>query len=234
MINRCNGILGILLLCLATQASATHPKDPWESFNRKVYAFNEVLDDYLLKPIAKGYRAVTPSVVDKSITNFFNNIGDVANLGNSVLQLKHRKAAVSTARIVFNTVFGIGGLFDVATAWDLPREDEDFGQTLNYWGVPEGNYLMLPFLGPATVTDAIGKVPDNFMDPLTYAVSAPESYAFTGTKLIDVRADLIPAENLIVGDEYTFVRNAYLQRREFVINDGEVDDPFADDDFDDF
>ncbi|GAA3964363.1 VacJ family lipoprotein [Allohahella marinimesophila] len=208
-----------------------HPQDPWESFNRPIYRFNNFLDTYLLRPTAVGYRKVTPEVVDRSITNFFHNVGDVVTLANSVLQLKHRRAAETTTRLMFNTIFGVAGLFDVATGWGLPRRPEDFGQTLVYWGAPEGNYLMLPILGPATVTDAIGAVPDGLISPLNW-LGEPDVYFANLVNVVDQRADVIPGEHLIVGDEYIFIRNAYLQQRNYLNNDGQVDsDPFLDDDF---
>ncbi|WLQ16924.1 VacJ family lipoprotein [Hahella aquimaris] len=224
----------VLLLSMAAPAGAmaSHPQDPWESYNRKVFAFNEFLDDYFLRPVAKGYRAVTPEVVDRSITNFFGNLGDVVTLANNILQLKPRETAATASRIMFNSTWGVGGLFDVATAFDISVDKEDFGQTLSYWGVPQGNYLMLPFLGPGTITDTIGRIPDSYADPVGYLFPEPERYFASATRIVDKRADIIPAENLIQGDRYTFVRNAYLQQREFLINDGKVEDPFTSDDFD--
>ncbi len=208
-----------------------HPQDPWESFNRPVYRFNNFLDTWFLRPVASGYRKITPEVVDRSVTNFFRNVGDVVSLANAALQLKHRRAAQTASRLMFNTTFGVAGLFDVATGWGLPRQKEDFGQTLVFWGVPEGNYLMLPVLGPATVTDAIGAVPDGFINPVNM-LGEPEVYFANFLEVVDQRADVIPGEHLIVGDEYIFIRNAYLQQRNYLINDGQVvNDPFLDDDF---
>ncbi|OZG73499.1 hypothetical protein BTA51_10815 [Hahella sp. CCB-MM4] len=230
--------LGLLLVTLLSTshvaAAYEHPDDPWESFNRKVFSFNETLDQWIVKPVAKAYRFVTPGFVDRSVTNFFNNLSDVPNLANNILQLKGRESAITFSRLVYNTTFGIGGLFDIATEWDLPVQDEDFGQTLNYYGVPEGNYLVLPLFGPATVTDAIGRIPDSFVDPIGYIFESPEVYIATGTKMVDKRADLIPGEHLLTGDKYTALRNIYLQRREYLINDGKVEDSFLDDDLSDF
>ena len=208
-----------------------HPQDPWESFNRPIFAFNNFLDTWVLRPVASGYRTVTPEVIDRSVTNFFRNISDVVTLANSILQLEHRKVAETTSRLMFNTIFGVAGLFDVATGWGLPRQKEDFGQTLVRWGVPEGNYLMLPVLGPATVTDALGAVPDGFINPMNQ-IGEPGVYFATVLEVVDQRADVIPGEHLVVGDDYIFIRNAYLQQRNYLVNDGQVDsDPFLDDDF---
>ena len=227
----------VLMLLMSLPVAAENPDDPWEGFNRKVFVFNDTLDQYVLKPVAKGYQFVTPNIVDTAITNFFNNLGDVVSLANSILQLKFHDAVTTAGRITFNTTFGIGGLIDVSTGFGLPAKNEDFGQTLNHWGVPQGNYLMLPLLGPATVSSAIGRVPDWLIDPADLLIESPETYYAFGLKQVDTRADLLAAENLAQGDRYTFLRSVYLQRRTFLINDGKVEsDPFLDEDedFNDF
>lgn len=210
--------------------------DPYESWNRKVYRFNETVDRWILKPVARTYRDLTPSLVDKAVTNFFNNLTEVRNFFNSVLQLKGESAVVALGRFTYNTVFGLGGLIDVATAFDLPERPEDFGQTLGYWGLDSGPYLMLPLLGPSTPRDFGGLLTDSFAFPSAWdEVESPDVYYARGLQVVDKRADLIPAEELVSGDPYIFVRNAYLQRREFLINDGKViHDPFADENDDDF
>ncbi len=206
--------------------------DPWEGFNRKIFVFNETLDKHLLRPVAQGYRKVTPDVVDRGVTNIFNNLDDVLVFANSLFQLKGHSAAVSLSRFIFNTTFGIAGFFDVATEFGLEKQEEDFGQTLGYWGVGPGPFLMLPVLGPSTVRDAVARVPDVYMDPTYYWLTTPEAVAVAMVEGIDRRADLIPGESLIIGDRYSFIRNVYLQRREYLIQDGQVEDPFASDDFD--
>lgn len=205
------------------------PKDPWENWNRKVYTFNETIDRWFLKPVAQAYRTFTPQIVDRGITNFFNNLTELRNLTNSVLQLKGESAVVAVGRFTYNTTFGLGGLIDVATAFDLPERPEDFGQTLGYWGVGSGPYLMLPFLGPSTPRHLTGFATDGFALPSAWdTVDSPEVYYARALQIVDKRADLIPAESFISGDSYVFVRNAFLQRREFLINDGKVvNDPFA-------
>ena len=229
-------ISATLFITGSVQAAYEHPDDPWESFNRKVFAFNDTLDRWVLKPVAQGYRYVTPGFVDKAITNFFHNFADVPHLANTLLQLKGRESAITFTRIVFNTTWGIGGLIDIATAWDLPVQEEDFGQTLNYYGAPEGNYLIIPIFGPSTVTEAIGRVPDAFFDPVSFLFHSPENYALPITEAIDARADLIPAEGLLTGDKYASLRSLYLQRRDYLIHDGEVQDSFLEDeeDYSDF
>src|SRR5690554_1485337 len=207
--------------------------DPWEGFNRKIFVFNETLDKHLLRPVAQGYRKVTPDVVDRGITNIFNNLDDVLVFANSLFQLKGHSAAVSLSRFIFNTTFGIAGFFDVATEFGLEKQEEDFGQTLGYWGVGPGPFLMLPVLGPSTVRDGTARVPEIYLDPAYYWLSVREGVAVAVVKGIDRRADLIPGESLVVGDRYSFIRNSYLQRREYLVKDGQVDDPFASEEFDD-
>ena len=205
------------------------PTDPYESWNRKVYTFNETIDRWVLKPVAQAYRTFTPKLVDRGITNFFNNLSELRNFSNSLLQLKGESAVVAVGRFTFNTIFGLGGLIDVATAMDLPEQPEDFGQTLGYWGAGSGPYLMLPFLGPSTPRHLGGFVTDVMALPSAWdAVESPEHYFARAVQVVDKRADLIPAESFVSGDSYIFLRNAFLQRREFMINDGKViNDPFA-------
>ena len=217
-----------------TTNSSKHKRDPYENWNRKVFAFNEDLDRWLLKPIAQSYRMIMPEFVDRGVTNVFSNLGEVSSFTNSVLQLKLESAVVAAGRFTFHTVFGLAGVFDVATAWDLPERPEDFGQTLGYWGSGAGTYLMLPVLGPSNPRDFAGFGVDSFLLPSTRdAIESPYSGYARGVQIVDIRADLIPAEKLISGDRYVFVRNAYMQRRDFLISDGKAQrDPFAADDSD--
>ncbi len=216
-------------------AARVNPSDPYEDWNRKVFRFNETIDRWFLKPVAQTYRKVTPNIVDRGITNFFNNLQEIRNLANSILQLKGESAVVAAGRFTYNTVFGLAGFFDVATKFELPERPEDFGQTLGYWGAGSGPYLMLPFLGPSSPRHFGGMVTDIVVLPSAWdAVESPTNLYARGVQIVDTRADLIPAESFISGDSYTFVRNAFLQRREFLINDGEVvEDPFASDNDDD-
>ena len=213
----------------------TAQSDPYEDWNRKVFRFNQTIDNWFLRPVAKAYRFVMPGVADKAVTNFFDNLTEIRNFVNSLLQLKPESAVVATGRFTYNTIFGLGGLFDVATVFDLPERPEDFGQTLGYWGVNSGPYLMLPLMGPSNPRDLSGFVTDSVLLPSFWALAEePEVYALRALQIVDKRADLIPAESFISGDEYIFVRNAFLQRRNFLINDGKtVQDPFADDDGED-
>jgi len=218
-----------------TTNSSKHKRDPYENWNRKMFAFNEGLDRWFLKPIAQSYRTIMPEFVDRGVTNVFSNLGEVSNFTNSVLQLKLESAVVAAGRFTFNTVFGLAGLFDVATAWDLPERPEDFGQTLGYWGSGAGSYLMLPLLGPSNPRDFAGFGIDSFVLPSTWdEIESPHNAYARGVQIVDIRADLIPAEKLISGDRYVFVRNAYMQRRDFLISDGKAQlDPFAADESED-
>lgn len=205
--------------------------DPWEGFNRKIFAFNETMDEYIARPLAKGYQAITPEPVDQSVSAFFSNLDDVLVIINDLGQLKFGQAASDTARFLINTTVGFFGLFDVATHIGLEKHDEDFGQTLGYWGVGTGPYLMLPFVGPSTVRDTggIGLELASGVSYLDLGNNLKEQVALYAVKNIDIRADLIASEGLISGDRYTFIRSFYLQRREFLVNDGVVEDEFEDD-----
>ncbi|CAA0088126.1 putative phospholipid-binding lipoprotein MlaA [Zhongshania aliphaticivorans] len=210
------------------------PRDPWEGLNRTIFAFNNTADLYVLEPVARGYRKVTPTIVDQSLANFFNNIGEIKNIANDTLQGKGGDVLVSSGRFVINTTVGVLGFFDVAGAIGLKRDSEDFGQTLAVWGVGDGPYLMIPFLGPSTLRDGFGRGVDSWTS-VTRGID-PESaqYAMTLLDLLQVRASLLGTEELISGDKYTFFKDAYLQRREFLISDGEMKDDFGDEDFESF
>jgi phospholipid-binding lipoprotein MlaA len=207
-------------------AQAASEDDPWESINRPIFRFNDMLDTYALKPLAQGYQAITPQFLEDGIHNMFRNIGDVGNLANDVLQVKPQAAGVDTARLMFNTTFGVLGFFDVGTRMGLQRNDEDFGQTLGYWGVGSGPYVMLPFLGPSTLRDAPSRYVDSYAEPYRYMNDIPARNMAIGMDVIDTRASLLSTEKLISGDKYVFIRNAYLQNREFKVKDGKVEDDF--------
>jgi len=216
-------LAGLSLLSVAVQAGED---DPWESFNRPIFVFNDTLDTYALKPLAQGYQAVTPQVIEDGIGNVFANIGEINNFANNVLQGKLHDAGVDTARFVFNTIGGGLGFFDVATQAGLQRNDEDFGQTLGAWGVSSGPYLMLPFFGPSTPRDAVGLVPDGYAGLKGSISHVPTRNSVWAVDVVDSRAELLSAEKVISGDKYLFVRNAYLQNREFKVQDGQVEDDF--------
>jgi phospholipid-binding lipoprotein MlaA len=216
-------IAGVAVVPLAAQAA---DEDPWEGVNRVIYRFNDTLDTYALKPLAQGYQFITPQFLEDGIHNMFANIGDVRNFANDVLQAKPHAAGVDTARLLLNTTLGVAGFFDVGTKMGLQRNDEDFGQTLGYWGVPSGPYVMLPFFGPSTVRDGLAKYPDTYDAPYRYMNDIPARNTIQAVDVVDTRASLLSSEKLITGDKYIFIRNAYLQNREFKVKDGKVKDDF--------
>ncbi|MDH5388014.1 MAG: VacJ family lipoprotein [Gammaproteobacteria bacterium] len=234
-------LLIILLLGLNTGCTTldgpANPDDPFESFNRSMYSFNETLDEYAMKPIAQGYQAVTPDAVDSGITNFFSNLGDVLVLINELLQLKIEDAIATSARIVFNSTFGLFGLIDIATDFGLPKHEEDFGQTLGYWGVDSGPYLVLPFFGPSSIRDGIGLAADFTELDLVYDdMSAKDTYSLLALKYVDKRADLLKAKDIVdetAPDPYAFIRDAWVQRRLNQVYDGNPPETDEDDLFED-
>lgn len=204
--------------------------DPWEGFNRAMFKFNDTLDRWFLKPVAKGYKVITPDPLEKGISNIFSNIGEVPSTLNGVLQGNVKGAAHDTGRFLVNSTLGIGGLFDVAKHMKLPADDkEDFGQTLAVWGVGQGNYLVLPFLGPSTVRDGFAEPIDWYTDPTTYIEHERTRWSVRFVSLVDTRASLLPLEANITGDKYTFIRDVYLDRRNYLIHNGKVDDEFGSD-----
>ncbi|WP_414443730.1 VacJ family lipoprotein [Burkholderia sp. 22PA0106] len=195
--------------------------DPMEGFNRTMYKFNDTIDTYALKPAAKGYQWVVPGPVRDSVTNFFSNIGDVYIAANNLAQLRIADGVGDIMRVVINTVFGVGGLFDVATVAKLPKHSSDFGITLGHYGVPAGPYVVLPFLGPSTVRDTAGLAVDYVGNPLTYVNPDSLSWGLFGVNLLNTRANLLGAGDVLDAaaiDKYSFVRNAYLQRRQSLIS----------------
>lgn len=221
-------LLGMALSLPAAAAFAE--ADPWEPLNRTTYAVNDFADRWVLRPVAVGYSTVAPGVVQDGIGNFFENLGTPGVAINQVLQGKPRLAASDTGRFLLNSTFGIGGLIDIGSRVGLPAHSEDFGQTFGRWGIDSGPYLVLPFRGPSTLRDAVGMGFDTLLNPLRLIDHEPTRYSVLATSIIDTRASLLSAEDLITGDPYVFIREAYLQRRAFLITDGVVeDDPFLDD-----
>ncbi len=235
MLNRYHAVwLFSLLLFVQPVVAQIEPPpnpDPWEGWNRKVNKFNDFADRYVLKPVAKAYQAVTPEFVDVSVTNFFHNLREPITIVNDVFQLKLMQAGADSSRFLINSSLGLVGLFDVASGLGLPRNQEDFGQSLGYWGVGPGPYVELPFLGPSNVRDAFGMVPDIYTYPLLYVDEVSTRYVATSLRVTDLRADLLEAEGLITGDRYIFLRDSFLQRREALVRDGAVQDDFGEEDF---
>ncbi len=210
--------------------------DPWIGMNRSLWKFNDGLDRMLLRPIAQGYRAITPDLVEEGVSNFFDNLQVPGTALNQILQGKPKQMFNDVGRFAVNSTFGVLGVFDVATQTGLPQHEEDFGQTLAVWGVPQGPFFMIPIRGPSTVTHAGGMFVDALTNPIRYIRNVRVRNVTYGLYFLDLRKRLLTAEVLISGDDYLFVRDAFLQRRDFLIRDGEFeDDPFMDfDDFEDF
>ena len=209
-----------MLVCAVLHGCASapnaHPRDPWEPFNRQVSSFNESVDEAVVKPVATAYQHVTPELVRTGVSNFFGNLSDVWSLVNNVLQLKPRESVETLFRVGVNTTIGLAGLIDVATELHLEKHREDFGQTLGYWGVPTGPYLVLPLLGPSTLRDAAVLPVDRQGNLVSGLDDVATRNSLTALRLVDLRASLLGAGRLLEDaalDKYTFTRDVYLQRR---------------------
>jgi phospholipid-binding lipoprotein MlaA len=232
---RSTSVLLCSVVLLAGCATAQRP-DPLEPMNRKVFAFNEAVDKAVLKPAAQVYQAVLPSPVQLVVTNFFGNVKDAWSAVNLFLQGRIADGFNDVMRFGTNTVFGFGGVMDVATELGFERHGEDFGQTLGRWGVPSGAYIVWPILGPSTVRDSIGLPVDLKASPEAVVSVSLTRNTMTGIRLVSTRAGILSATNLIdeiALDKYSFVRNAYLQRRRSLVYDGnppdeEEPDPMVD------
>jgi len=221
--------LTLLSLIVFSQESESNNTDPFEDINRIVFNISDDLDQAVLRPAAEFYSEYTPLFLKNGITNVFSNLSEVDTIVNQLLQGKVWYAAQDTGRFVINSTIGIGGFFDVASRAGLEKHDEDFGQTLGYWGVPSGFYLFVPFLGPTTLRDMLAKPTSWFLSG-NFSVSDEEaSIILNVLDVIETRERLLIAENLIVGDKYDFVRDAYLQSREYLAADGEIEDDFLTD-----
>ncbi|MFP1683980.1 VacJ family lipoprotein [Alloalcanivorax sp. C16-1] len=194
-------------------AAAFEERDPWKGFNRKIFGFNEFVDRYAIKPAAKGYRWITPQWLDDTVTRFFSNLGDIGDSINYALQWQWGDAGQNLGRFTVNTTLGLAGLFDVASDMNLHNSDTNLDVTLGRWGVPSGPYLVLPIFGPSSVRDAGTLYPRSYLWPPTYIEDDLTRYGVAALYGVDLRADLLDLEKNIVGDRYTFIRNAYLQRR---------------------
>lgn len=214
---------GVLASGLVLAADGHH--DPLEKLNRATYAFNDALDRMLARPAAKAYKAVTPPLVRQGVSNFFGNLGYPKVVINSALQGKFHDAGTDLERLLVNTILGVGGFGDPATHFGIPAHEEDFGQTLGKWGVPAGPYLVLPVLGPSDVRDAPARyVIDRYFAPTHYLKSTKTEYGIEAVGLLDRRVALLSADEALKSafDPYALVRDAYQQRREYVVHDGNL------------
>jgi phospholipid-binding lipoprotein MlaA len=199
--------------------------DPWENWNRKVFAFNEGLDQNIFKPVATGYAKVVPQFVRRGVDNFFSNAADAWSAVNNVLQGKPEPAFTDVVRFTTNTVLGFFGILDIASEFGLEHHYEDFGQTLGRWGFGPGAFVMLPLLGPSTVRDTLALPLDRTASPALYISSGSYQFGIVGLQIINTRANLLGASKVIDDialDKYTFIRDAYLQRRRSLIFDGDA------------
>lgn len=205
-----------LTACTSAIDANGYTNDPWESMNRGIYSFNKGVDTVLFKPIARTYTFVFPKPVRTAVSNFFGNLSDIGSLANAILQLDGKATAGIAARVINNTFFGLGGLLDVATPMGNTKINKNFGSTLAHYGVKSGPYVVLPFFGPSTLRDGIGKIPDTYLSPVTYVDNKKVRWGITGLNAIQTRASYLPIEQQLQGtttDEYSTIRDAWLQQR---------------------
>ena len=215
----------LIVASILISGCATGPNshDPLEPMNRKIYKFNETLDQIIVRPAAKAYTSFVPSLVRTGVRNVFTNLGVINTTFNDLLQLKIRNVPVGIARFTSNLILGVGGMFDVATEMGIPYYQEDFGQTLGYWGFDSGPYIVLPLLGPSSVRDSLSKPVDFYLDPASHVSDDPTRWGITGLRIVDTRSKYLNSESMLSNsalDEYSFVRDSWLQRREHQIRDG--------------
>ena len=222
-------LVTILVTFFMFGCASQQNKDPLEGLNRTVYKFNDVVDNAALKPVAKGYQAITPTPVQTGVNNFFKNIRDVVTLVNELFQFKFKQAANTGSRVAINTTVGVLGIFDVHSKSGGIRTKEDFGQTLGYYGVDSGAYLVLPIIGPSSTRDGIGFITDAlFFDPVSYINDDTSRYITTAVLIVDKRAELLDDTNIRdqAFDPYAFMRDSFMQYRENQVKDG-VEDPLG-------
>ena len=214
-------LISLALVGCASTGGPANPKDPWEPYNRSMYKFNDAVDKAVLKPVAQGYGTAMPEFGKTMVTNFFSNLDDILVTINDVLQFKFSQAASDGTRVLFNSTFGLLGFFNVASG--LEKHNEDFGQTLGYWGMGPGPYVVLPFFGPRTVRDSFGLAVDSFASPVRLISSVPIRNELYVTRTVDTRTGLLDNEKVLdeaAMDRYSFIRDGYLQQRRSLIYDG--------------
>jgi len=213
----------------ATLPSPTQENDPWERYNRPMYRFNDGLDRTLIKPIAKGYQFILPSFVQTGVSNFFGNLDDVVVIINDILQLKGRQGLQDGIRVITNSSLGLLGIIDVASALGLEKHNEDFGQTLGYWGIPSGPYFVLPLFGSSSLRDSVGIYGDSLINPLYTSIAneygSTAMWSTVSLNLVNIRARLLKTSSILDTaslDPYAYSREAYLHRRQNLVHDGAV------------
>ena len=228
--------LSLIIFLIFSQLSFSSEKDnsdPFESFNRKTHAFNMTLDDWVIRPIAETYDFIIPDFVQTGFSNLFDNLGTPVSAANNLMQLKPLGFVSESSRFVLNSTLGIFGLFDVASEFGIPERNEDFGQSLGSLGIESGAYVVIPFFGPSSIRDGISLAPNYYLRPdLIRLEDSKSDLALNGLSLVNLRAGLLGISDLSGNDQYSFYRDAYLQRREYEIRDGELEESLFDDDFD--
>ena len=221
-------LLLIVSLLVLSFSAKSQDYDPWMRLNQHFFAVNDYFDQLLVRPIALTYTNVTPRFFQVGVGNVFDNLQDVNVAINDFLQFKIEDGLSDSGRIIVNSTIGIGGILDVATSMGLYRNEEDFGQTLGVWGVDAGPYVFLPVFGASNLRDSVGMIVDALFNPIRYIENIESRYALYLTDELDFRSSLLAYDELIIGDRYLFVREAYIQNREYVVNDGEVINEFGD------
>lgn len=219
----------LLLLCIFGIAPAqAQTNDPWKNTNERVFKLNDYFDRIVVRPVSVAYTTFTPRIARQGIRNIFGNIDDINVLVNDLLQLKFDAALNDSGRLLVNTTLGMGGILDLASGYGLYKNEEDFGQTLGRWGVAAGPYVMLPVFGASNVRDSFGLVLDTLFNPIQYHEDESLRLALFLVRETDSRSGRLALDELITGDRYLFVREAYVQRREYLVTDGQVEDEFGD------
>ena len=228
--------LSLIIFLIFSQSSFSSEKDnsdPFESFNRKTHAFNMTLDDWVIRPIAETYDFIIPDFVQIGFSNLFDNLGTPVSAANNLMQLKPLGFVSESSRFILNSTMGIFGLFDVASEFGIQERNEDFGQSLGSLGIESGAYVVIPFFGPSSIRDGISLAPNYYLRPdLIRLEDSKSDLALNGLSLVNLRAGLLGISDLSGNDQYSFYRDAYLQRREYEIRDGELEESLFDDDFD--
>ena len=215
--------LAVAVALVAGCAAAPSREDPFEPMNRALYQFHDTVDTAVVKPVARAYIDVVPELIRTGVSNVFNNIEDLISAVNDLLQGKFDKLDNDLGRVLLNTAFGVGGIFDLASMVGIERGNEDFGQTLGAWGLPQGPYLFVPFFGPTTVRDGSGTIVRIMVGPVGYIGEVPLRNSLYGLGAVDLRAQALSAGAIVdtaALDRYLFIRNAYLQRRRYLLYDG--------------
>lgn len=223
---RIRDVLPVLLIAVASLAALdaqAQVYDPLEPVNRVIFTINDKIDAAVVRPVAQAYVDYVPRLLRQGVTNVFGNLSDMFSAVNNLLQLKKEPLGNDLGRVLVNSTFGLGGIFDIASEAGIEKYNEDFGQTLGYWGVGPGPYLVLPILGPSNVRDTAGLVVHGYIDPVNQVTPRSNKYELWGLRAIDTRASLLGTDTLVSGaalDKYTFIRSAYTQRRQSLVYDG--------------